>query len=134
MLVLCNFLRILMVSEFTGLLQLVQLYKQNPLEKCFMFTVYQNYTLALRQSFIFIKCQIIFNDSLESMKICINKYNEEYCVKQEYNNKSGVPPCYIQSLRSILMQNFAIHIMCMFVSWISILCQIQFSIHWYIHI
>ena len=31
----------------TGLLELVQLYKQNPLEKFFIFTIYQNYTLAL---------------------------------------------------------------------------------------
>ena len=41
---------------FTRLLELVQLYKQNPLEKVFIFTIYQNYTLAftlLRFSFIF---------------------------------------------------------------------------------
>ena len=30
-----------------GLLELVQLYKQNPLEKFFISTIYQNYTLAL---------------------------------------------------------------------------------------
>ena len=33
---------------FTGLLELIQLCKQNPLEKIFIFTIYQNYTLALR--------------------------------------------------------------------------------------
>ena len=32
---------------FTGLLDLKQLYKQNPLEKFFIFIIYQNYTLAL---------------------------------------------------------------------------------------
>ena len=34
-------------KRFTGLLELVQLFKQNPLEKFFIFTIYQNYTLAL---------------------------------------------------------------------------------------
>ena len=29
------------------LIELIQLYKQNPLEKFFIFTIYQNYTLAL---------------------------------------------------------------------------------------
>ena len=33
--------------RFTGLLELIQLYKQNQLEKFFIFTIYQNYTLAL---------------------------------------------------------------------------------------
>ena len=33
---------------FTGLLELVQLYKQNPLEKSLIFTIYKNYTLALK--------------------------------------------------------------------------------------
>ena len=33
--------------RFTGLLELVQLYKQYPLEKFLIFTIYQNYTLAL---------------------------------------------------------------------------------------
>ena len=49
MLVLGNFLTILMVSDksFTGLLELMQLYKHNPLEKISIFTIYQNYTLAL---------------------------------------------------------------------------------------
>ena len=32
---------------FTGLLELIQLYKQNPLEKILIFTIYQNYTLAV---------------------------------------------------------------------------------------
>ena len=31
----------------TGLLELIQLYKQTPLAKLFIFTIYQNYTLAL---------------------------------------------------------------------------------------
>ena len=55
MLVLCNFLRKLMVSDkrFTGLLELIQLYKQKPLEIFVIFTIYQNYTLALyHESFI----------------------------------------------------------------------------------
>ena len=49
MLVLCSFLRKFMVSEkrFTGLLELIQIYKQNQLEKFLIFTIYQNYTLAL---------------------------------------------------------------------------------------
>ena len=34
-------------KRFTGLLELIQPYKQNPLEKFFIFTIYQNYTLAL---------------------------------------------------------------------------------------
>ena len=34
-------------KRFTGLLELIQLYKQKPLEKIFIFTIYQNYTLAL---------------------------------------------------------------------------------------
>ena len=48
-LVLCNFCRKLMVSDkrFTGLLELIQLYKQTPLEKFFIFIIYPNYTLAL---------------------------------------------------------------------------------------
>ena len=33
---------------FAGFLELIQLYKQNPLDKFFIFTIiYQNYTLAL---------------------------------------------------------------------------------------
>ena len=36
-------------KRFTGLLELIQLYKRNPLEKFFIFTIYQNYTLALNQ-------------------------------------------------------------------------------------
>ena len=36
----------------TGLLELVQLYKQNPLEKFFIFTTYQNYTLALNANWM----------------------------------------------------------------------------------
>ena len=45
----CNFLKILTVSDktFTRLLEFIKLYKQNPLEKFFIFTIYQNYTLAL---------------------------------------------------------------------------------------
>ena len=34
-------------KRLTGLLELIQLYQQNPLEKIFIFTIYQNYTLAL---------------------------------------------------------------------------------------
>ena len=34
-------------KRFTGLIELTQLYKQNPLEKFFIFTIDQNYTLAL---------------------------------------------------------------------------------------
>ena len=48
MLVLCNFLRKLMVSDKKiHRAELIQLYKQNPLEKFLIFTIYQNYTLAL---------------------------------------------------------------------------------------
>ena len=35
-------------NRFTGLLELIQLYKQDQLEKYFIFTIYHNYTLALR--------------------------------------------------------------------------------------
>ena len=35
-------------TGFTGLLELIQLYKQNPLQKFFIFTIHQNYTLALK--------------------------------------------------------------------------------------
>ena len=34
-------------NEFTILVELVQLYKQNPLEKFSIFTIYQNYVLSL---------------------------------------------------------------------------------------
>ena len=48
MLVLCDFLKKLVSDKkFTGLLELIQLYKQKPLEKILSFTIYQNYTLAL---------------------------------------------------------------------------------------
>ena len=36
-------------NRFTGLLELIQLYKQNPLDKFFIFTIYQTYTSALIQ-------------------------------------------------------------------------------------
>ena len=35
------------IDGFTGLLEFIKLYKQNPLEKFLIFTIYQNYTLAL---------------------------------------------------------------------------------------
>ena len=35
-------------KRFTGLLELIQLYKQNQLENFLIFTIYQNYTLALK--------------------------------------------------------------------------------------
>ena len=34
-------------KRFTGLLELIKLYKQNSLEEILIFTIYQNYTLAL---------------------------------------------------------------------------------------
>ena len=34
-------------KDSTGLLELIQLYKQNPFEQFIIFTIYQNYTLAL---------------------------------------------------------------------------------------
>ena len=53
MLVLCNFLKILMVSDKNDsqglklvLMHCIQLYEQHPSEKFFIFTIYQNYTLA----------------------------------------------------------------------------------------
>ena len=52
MLVLCNFLKILMVSDkmlHKAFRTHTTLNKQNPLEKSFIF-IYQNYTLALRMS------------------------------------------------------------------------------------
>ena len=50
MLVLCNFFQNIQWFQtkcFTRLLELLQLYKQNPLEKFLIFTIYQKYTLAL---------------------------------------------------------------------------------------
>ena len=50
MLVLCNFLRKLMVSDkkiHRSFRTRTTSYKQNPSEKFFIFTIYQNYTLAL---------------------------------------------------------------------------------------
>ena len=49
MLFLCNFLKILMVSDklITRLLELVQLYEQTPLDKIFHFHHLPNYKLAL---------------------------------------------------------------------------------------
>ena len=48
LIVLCNFLKYWWFqTKLTGLLELVQLYKQITLEKIFILTVYQNYTLAL---------------------------------------------------------------------------------------
>ena len=51
MLVLCNFLRKLVVSDIkihrAFRIHATLFYKQNPLEKFFIFTIYQNYTLAL---------------------------------------------------------------------------------------
>ena len=47
MLVLCHFLRKLMVSDkeiHMAFRTHIQLYKHNPLEKLFIFTIYQNYT------------------------------------------------------------------------------------------
>ena len=45
-------------KRFTGLLELVQRYKQNPLENILIFTTYQNYTLALMSK---ISLKIVFN-------------------------------------------------------------------------
>ena len=45
MLVLCSFLKWFETKRFTGLLELLQLYKQYPLENFLIFTIY--YTLAL---------------------------------------------------------------------------------------
>ena len=44
-------------KKITGLLELIQLYKQSPLEKFFLFTIYQNYTLALIIIIIISFCQ-----------------------------------------------------------------------------
>ena len=45
-LVLCNFLTKMMVSDkmIHRLLELIQLYEQNPSQKCLIFTIYQHYT------------------------------------------------------------------------------------------
>ena len=42
---------VLDTKKIIVLLELIQLYKQNPLEKFFNFTIYQNYTLALTSYF-----------------------------------------------------------------------------------
>ena len=47
MLVLCSFLKILMVSD-EMIHRAFRTHKQNPLEEILIFTIYQNYTLALR--------------------------------------------------------------------------------------
>ena len=53
MLVLCNFLKILMVSDKTihKAFRTHTTLKQNPLEKTLILTMYQNYTLALKYNF-----------------------------------------------------------------------------------
>ena len=38
-------------NDSQGFLELIQLYKQNQLEKFFIFIIYQNYTLALKALF-----------------------------------------------------------------------------------
>ena len=51
MLVLCNFFKILMVSDkmiHWAFRTHIPLYKQYPLEEFFIFTIYQNYTLTLK--------------------------------------------------------------------------------------
>ena len=51
-LVLCNFLRKLMVSGkniHRAFRTHTTLFKQNPVEKCLIFAIYQNYTLALNK-------------------------------------------------------------------------------------
>ena len=35
-------------NDLQGFLEFIKLYKQNPLEKYLIFTIYQNYTLALK--------------------------------------------------------------------------------------
>ena len=48
----CKFLKILdgfKQNNSQGFLEFTKLYKQNPLEKYFIFTIYQNYTLALNK-------------------------------------------------------------------------------------
>ena len=39
-------------KQFTGLLEFIKLYKQNPLEKFFIFTIYQKYTIRFKNSCI----------------------------------------------------------------------------------
>ena len=66
MLVLCNFFKILMVSDkmIDKALELLQHYKHRPLEAFIIFTIYQNYTLALI-------LKGICNHYFEKMKKCI---------------------------------------------------------------
>ena len=53
------------IKRFTGLLEFIQLYKQNPLENIFIFTFYQNYTLDLTGNQ---PCELVHNN-YNQMKI-----------------------------------------------------------------
>ena len=61
-----------------GLLELIKLYKQNSLEKSFIFTIYQNYTLALRLKYMKIMACTWEPHSLHAKKYGYIKSNYSY--------------------------------------------------------
>ena len=61
-------------KQFTRLLEFIKLYKQNPLEKIFIFTLYQNYTLAL----------MLFTKDLTSHLSCFE--SAAYNYSKEFKN------------------------------------------------
>ena len=72
MIVLCNFLRKLMVFEqkySQGFENSYNSHEQYPLEKFFIFTIYQNYTLALTSQPYYAELTFIFN--LNQEVICL---------------------------------------------------------------
>ena len=69
-------------KQFTGLLELLQLYKETPLEKIFIFTIYQNYTLAL-----------IFNGSTNFFVVAVTTtVVVRYCLLSDYLPKLQAEP------------------------------------------
>ena len=83
MLVLYNFLRKLMVSDKkihrAFRTRTCQIYKQNPLENFFIFTIYQNYTLVLIMVYIIILCSFSFMKTQKLYFTPISHYQNRQC-------------------------------------------------------
>ena len=70
-------------------------YEQYPLEKCFIFTIYQNYTLALRSSTIDILTlsETHLDDTVSDGEIAIDGFN---CIRRDRNRSGGGVLVYIR--------------------------------------
>ena len=66
-------------QRFTGLLELLQLYKQNPLEKFLIFTIYQNYTLAFMNMPKLMPWVVVYNIHLCLSVWCNHLITEPKC-------------------------------------------------------